>query len=158
MVPKKCVPPPTRASLLCSGPQSQPTTSPRLRLTPKCTAELAHLHRRPAPLPPSRSAVYALTQAGNLQAALTHPSRSYQSFIKALCFVSETSCTSFLSSHPTSTTVTSPHCGSRGPSSPASRPFPSPLAVPLSPCALATSRAWSWHLSSRPLPTTRCSL
>lgn len=138
---------------------TEPTNHvPRLRLTPKCTAELAHLHRRPAPLPPSRSAVYSLTQAGNLQAALTHPSRSYQSFIKALCFVSETSCTSFLSSHPTSTTVTSPHCGSRGPSSPASRPFPSPLAVPLSPCALATSRAWSWHLSSRPLPTTRCSL
>lgn len=49
-------------------------------------------------------------------------------------------------------------CGRQGPSFPTSLPpLPISLTVLLSPHTSA-SQAWSWHLSSMPLPGTRCSL
>ena len=150
-------PTPNPASLLSSGPQSQLSTSRRLLLAPSCTAELVHLH------------------AGLLPAAfpqrclLAHPgwqppggSDSSFSLLPVIhqgplfCLGNVLHIIPLFTSHLYHRHVAS--CGSQGPSSAASLPSPSSLTVLLSPCGLAVSRARSWHLSSMPVPMTRCLL
>lgn len=95
---------PAWVSLLSSDPQSQATASRCPRRTANCTN--LNFASSPQPCPsshPPRSAVYLLTRLATSTACLTHPAHSPQPFLKALCFVSETSCTSFLSSRATPT-------------------------------------------------------